>query len=71
MHRFAKLWMIGLVGMGLGACAAEVEDPGEAPEITVEEGEMPDIDVDAADIEVGTDTQTVVVPDVDVEPANP
>lgn len=54
----------------LGACTAEVEDPGEAPDVNVEGGRAPQVDVDPARVEVGTDTQTVRVPTVDVEPAN-
>ena len=54
----------------LGACTAEVEDPGEAPTVNVEGGRAPEVDIDPARVEVGTDTQVVEVPDVDVEPAN-
>ena len=32
---------------------------------------MPKVDVDPANVEVSTDTQTVVTPDVDVTPAAP
>jgi hypothetical protein len=54
----------------IAGCTAEVEDPGEAPEVNVEGGRAPDVDVDPARVEVGTDTQTVEVPDVDVTPAD-
>lgn len=70
MKRFSKLSTVLLFGAFLGgmtACTAEVEDEGEMPEVNVEGGRMPDVDVDPARVEVGTDTQTVVVPDVDVE----
>lgn len=59
------LAMIAALG---GACTAEVQDEGELPEVNVEGGDMPNVDVDAADVDVTTDTQTVVVPDVDVNP---
>jgi hypothetical protein len=51
-----------------GACTADVEDSGELPEVNVEGGEAPKVDVDPAnvDVNVSTDTQTVVTPDVDV-----
>lgn len=52
-----------------GACTAEVEREGELPELNVEGGQMPKVDIDPARVNVGTDTQTVVTPDVDVTPA--
>jgi hypothetical protein len=56
-----------------GACTAEVEEEGELPEVNVEGGEMPKVDVDPADVDVnvGRDTQTVVTPDVDVDVSAP
>lgn len=56
------------LALGVGACTAEVEDPGEAPSVDIDPGEAPQIDVDPARVEVGSDTQTVVVPEVNVEP---
>ena len=44
--------------MGSVACTAEVEDKGRAPEV----------DVDPARVEVTTDTQQVVTPEVKVTP---
>ena len=54
--------------LAFGACTAEVEDEGEAPEVNVEGGELPEVDVDPANVDVSTDTQTVVTPDIDVTP---
>lgn len=70
MKRFSKLSMVLLFGAflgGMSGCTADVEDEGEMPEVNVEGGEMPEVDVDPARVEVGTDTQMVEVPDVDVE----
>jgi hypothetical protein len=55
--------------MSVGACTAEVEDTGKAPDVDVSGGEMPKVDVDPANVEVSTDTQTVVTPEVNVTPA--
>lgn len=55
----------------LGACRAEQTQEGQLPEYEVEqtqEGQLPRYDVETADIEVGTDTQVVEVPDVDIRP---
>lgn len=57
--------------VGAAACTAEVEDEGKAPSVEVKGGEMPEVDVDPANVEVSTDTQQVVTPEVNVTPANP
>lgn len=66
-RRYAALALLAGSLLG-GACTAEVEDEGEVPEVNVEGGEAPKVDVDPANVDVstGTDTQTVVTPDVDV-----
>ena len=51
----------------LGACTAEVEEEGNLPEFEMtEEGSLPEIDVDPVDVDVSTDTQQVVTPDIDI-----
>lgn len=66
-----RMMMLAALALSIGAtaCTAEVEDAGEAPEVEVKGGEMPEVDVDPANVEVSTDTQTVVTPDVNVTPA--
>ena len=70
-----KRWMTMLPVLALAiapvACTAEVEDEGELPEVNVEGGEAPEIDVNPAEVNISTDTQTVITPDVDVTPAPP
>lgn len=61
-----RMLALGLVLTG-AACSAEVEDEGELPNVEVEGGDMPNVDVDPANVNIGTDTQTVVTPDVDVD----
>ncbi|MEW9854907.1 hypothetical protein [Novosphingobium sp. M1R2S20] len=57
-------WMAGLF---------DVDTQGElaAPEVdmSVQGGALPEVDADVADINVGTETQTVEVPTVDVNAA--
>jgi len=55
-----------LLALGMAACSVEQTEEGEMPSIEVEGGNLPEYDVDAAEVTVGTDTQTVVVPDIDV-----
>lgn len=50
------------------ACTAEVEESGSLPDVDVQGGEAPEVDVDPARVQVGQDTQTVITPDVDVVP---
>lgn len=54
----------------LPACQVEQTSEGEPPSVDVDPGTAPEFDVDPARVEVGTDTETVVVPDVDVVPAD-
>ena len=63
-----RILPVAAVCLALGAvgCTAEVEDEGELPEVNVEGGEAPAVDVDPVDVDVSQDTQTIVTPDVDV-----
>jgi hypothetical protein len=70
---FTRLMTVAVLALLLGAaaCNAEVENEGELPKVDVDAsgGEMPKVDVDPANVNVSTDTQTVVTPDVNVTPA--
>lgn len=64
-----KYLFIALLSFGLFfGCDVEQTDEGELPEmdVDVEEGELPSYEVNWADIDVGTRTKTVKVPDVRV-----
>lgn len=69
--RIRALLLSGLVAAGMvtTACTAKVEDEGEAPSVDVDPGRMPEVDVDPAKVEVGSDTQQVITPDVDIVPS--
>ncbi len=60
---------IATAALALSACSVDQTEEGEMPEVDVdaEGGNMPEYDVDTADVEVGTEEQTVEVPTVDVE----
>jgi len=69
--RGAKILAVAFAAMLAGtACTAEVKDEGKLPDVDVSGGRAPEVDVDPANVNVGTDTNTVVTPDVDIEPAN-
>lgn len=68
------IWLPSLaIGLLLGACQAEQTQEGELPEYEqTQEGQLPRYDVETADVDVTTDTQTVEVPQVEVgEPNSP
>lgn len=72
MHKYSRGWLAAImIGAVAAGCTADVEDPGEAPEVNIEEGRAPEIDVDPADVDISTDTQTVRVPDVDIDAQEP
>jgi len=61
------LLVAALVALPFSACDIDRTDEGELPEVEIEGGELPEYDVDTADVDVHTDEKTVTVPDVDVE----
>ena len=70
--RGAKILAVAFAVMLAGvACTAEVEEEGKLPDVDVSGGKAPEIDVDPANVNVGTDTNTVVTPEVNVTPAAP
>jgi hypothetical protein len=67
VKRFLGAFATLALAVAFGACTAEVEEEGDLPNVEVtDEGSLPEVDVDPADVDVSTDTQTVVTPDVDV-----
>ena len=66
MHRLSKSLVAVMMVGAFAACTADVEDPGELPDVDVQGGEAPQIDIDPVDVDVTTDTQTIVTPDIDV-----
>lgn len=61
----------GLLLVPLAACDIDQTEEGELPDVDVEvsEGELPEYDVDGPDVDIGTDTDTVIVetPTIDVD----
>ena len=64
--------LILVVGFATGLLNMSTSGNLEAPKVAVSGGEVPNVDVNAADVDVGTKTVTVEVPDVSVQkPADP
>lgn len=57
--------------LAVSACTVEKTDDGAVPDVDVkaEGGDLPNYDVEPAKVEVTTDTQKVVTPEVNVTPA--
>ena len=66
MKRILIASLIAPLAIGLAACDVDQTKEGEMPEVNVEEGQLPEYDVETADVDVGTKETTVTVPDVDV-----
>ncbi len=66
MKRLIASSMLLPFAMGLAACDVDQTEEGELPEVRVEGGNMPEYDVETADVDFGTETRTVEVPDVDI-----
>ncbi len=67
----AILVVVALVALAVAWAAGlfNVDTSGslKAPEVEVSGGEVPNVDVEAADIDVGTRTETIEVPTVTVD----
>ena len=64
--------ILALIGsLGLAACDVDQTREAEAPAVDVDAtaGQLPRYDVDAPEVNVGTENVVVQVPTVDVDPA--
>jgi len=66
MKRIIITSLIAPLAIGLAACDVDQTQEGDMPEVEVTGGQMPEYDVETADIDVGTEEKTVEVPDVDI-----
>ena len=70
MRKILIATLTSVAALGLAACDVEQTEEGEMPEVNVEGGNMPEYDVDTADVNVETEERTVEVPVIDVEEAD-
>ncbi len=70
MKKIIAVAALGVATLGLAACDVEQTEEGDMPE--VEGGNLPEYDVDAAEVTAEPTTEEVEVPalDVDVEEAD-
>lgn len=70
MKKLISAALIAPLALGLAACDVDQTEESEMPDVEVSGGNMPEFDVETADVDVGTKTTTVEVPDVDVTMPN-
>ncbi|MEN7537806.1 hypothetical protein [Aurantiacibacter flavus] len=70
MRKLMTFALASTAAMGLAACDVEQTDEGEMPEVDVNGGELPEYNVDAADVDVEMKEETVEVPTLEVEEAD-
>lgn len=69
MLRFLTMFLVAVtLAFGMVGCDIEQTEEGELPEVEVEGGNMPEYDVDTADVDIEAETEVITVPDVDIEP---
>lgn len=66
MKRLIASSLIVPFALGLAACDVDQTEEAELPDVQVEGGNMPEFDVETADVDVGTEEKVIEVPDVDV-----
>lgn len=62
--RIFSALLVPALALGLGACTVDQTEEGEMPD--VEGGNLPEYDVDAADVDIDMDTTTIRTPTIDV-----
>src|SRR5262245_27999910 len=65
-----RIWLMSLLPLtapALSSYAVQKTEEGEAPEVEVEPGNLPEYEVDPALIEMKKDTETVVVPKIEIK----
>jgi hypothetical protein len=67
--RLAGWLLAASVAATIGGCAVKVEDEGRAPDISKgDPGELPRVEIEPANVEISSDTQQIVTPEVKVTP---
>lgn len=68
MQKLMPLGILAAAGL-LAGCNVEQTEEGRLPDVDVDArgGELPEFDVDAPDVDVGTREAEIDVPDVDVD----
>ncbi|MCX9148348.1 hypothetical protein [Erythrobacter sp. WG] len=66
MKRFLVTALLAPLAIGLAACDVDQTKEAELPEVEVKGGQMPEYDVQPAEVDVTTKKTTIEVPDVNI-----
>lgn len=67
MKRILITALIAPLAISLAACDVDQTKEAELPEVEVKGGQMPEYDVEPAEVEIGTEKKTIEVPTVDIK----
>lgn len=67
MKRIIISALMAPLAIGLAACDVDQTKDAKLPEVEVKGGQMPEYDVETADVDVTTKKKTIEVPEVDVK----
>ncbi|MFM7349139.1 MAG: hypothetical protein ACKO01_06575 [Erythrobacter sp.] len=67
MKRIILTALIAPLAIGLAACDVDQTKEAKLPDVDVKGGQMPEYDVQPADVDVTTKKTTIEVPDVDIK----
>ncbi len=67
MKKFTTIALTAVATLGLAACDIDQTEEGALPDVDVEGGNLPEFDVETADVDVGTEEATIEVPTLDVD----
>lgn len=72
MRKLVLTTAIASLSLGLAACDVEQTEEAELPEVEVdaEGGNLPEYDVDTADVDVEMEEETIEVPTLEVDEAD-
>jgi len=65
----SALILVPAIALGLTACDVQKTQEGKLPDVDVDVkgGQVPKYDVDAGDVDVGTEKKEITVPTIDVD----
>ena len=70
MRTILGIALVALVALGVWTMVdVDVNDTGALPEVSVEGGQLPDVDVQTGSIDVETEERVIEVPTIEVTPA--
>lgn len=64
--KLITLFCVAVLVVPFAGCRVEQTQEGEMPEVEVTGGQLPEYEVEAAEVEIGTETREIEVPTVDV-----